>query len=262
LPEVRAARTIGRAMHDEIVVVTGGSGGIGLAVAERLAAEGAKVCVSFLRHEDAARALVATLSRQGRAAIAVRADVGREDDVVALFRTVDRELGRVTALVNNAGVLGGEWHIDEVESSRLAALWATNITGCFLCAREAVKRMSPRHGGRGGAIVNVSSMAGTRGGGERRVAYGASKGAINAFTLGLGRELASEGIRVNAVLPGYVDTAFHDAYGGRAQLERAAQGVPMRRAGRPEEVAEAVLWLLSSKASFVTSTLLNVSGGA
>ena len=249
-------------MQDEIVVVTGGSSGIGRAVATRLAAARAQVCLTYLSHPQEAEALVAQLTSSGGKVIAVRADVGREDDVVALFRTVDRALGRVTALVNNAGVLGGEWRVDEVEAGHLAELWATNITGCFLCAREAVRRMSTRHGGRGGAIVNVSSMAGTRGGGERRVAYGASKGAINAFTLGLGKELAQEGIRVNAVLPGYIDTPFHAGYGGSERLERAAQSVPMKRAGRAEEVAEAVLWLLSAQASFVTASLLNVSGGA
>jgi NAD(P)-dependent dehydrogenase (short-subunit alcohol dehydrogenase family) len=248
--------------QDEIVVVSGGSGGIGRAVAARLATEGAQVCISYLSQQKAAREFAARLVSGGARVIAVRADVGREEDVVSLFQTVDRELGRVTALVNNAGVIGGEWRIDEVDAGRLAALWATNITGYFLCAREAVRRMSTRHGGAGGAIVNVSSMAGARGGSERRVAYGASKGAINAFTMGLGKELAQEGIRVNAVLPGYVDTEFHDAYGGREKLERAAQAVPMKRAGRPEEVAEAVVWLLSAQASFVTASLLNVSGGA
>ena len=192
----------------------------------------------------------------------MRADIGREADVAAMFRTVDRELGRVTALVNNAGVLGGEWRIDEIMPEKLAELWATNITGYFLCCREAVQRMSIKAGGKGGAIVNVSSMAGMRGGGEGRVAYGASKGAINAFTLGLGRELAPQNIRVNAVLPGYVDTEFHDAYGGKEKLQRAAQSAPMKRPGRPEEVAEAVLWLLSPKSSFVTCALLTVSGGA
>lgn len=249
-------------MQSAVVIVTGGSGGIGSAIATRLAADGAHVCVSYRTQEAQAVALARSLSSGARKAIAVRADIGREDDVATLFATVDRELGRLTALVNNAGVLDVEQRIEDVDATSLAHLWATNITGCFLCAREAVRRMSPRHGGHGGAIVNVSSMAGMRGGSDRRVAYGASKGAVNAFTLGLGRELAIDDIRVNAVVPGYVDTPVHDLGDRRERLQRAVQAVPMKRAGRPEEIAEAVAWLLSDKASFVTSTLLTVAGGA
>jgi NAD(P)-dependent dehydrogenase (short-subunit alcohol dehydrogenase family) len=188
--------------------------------------------------------------------------VGRQDDVTALFATVDARLGRVTALVNNAGVLGAEGPVEDADAAALAALWATNVSGCFLCAREAVRRMAPRHGGHGGAIVNVSSMAGVRGGSAGRVAYGASKGAVNALTQGLGRELAADGIRVNAVVPGYVDTDVHRTPERANRLQNAVQAVPMKRAGRPAEIAEAVLWLLSDKSSFVTSTLLTVAGGA
>jgi NAD(P)-dependent dehydrogenase (short-subunit alcohol dehydrogenase family) len=248
--------------QDAVAVVTGASGGIGAAIAARLVADGAKVCLTYLNRDDAARAVIERMAAPAGSVIAVRADVGRQDDVVDLFRAVDERLGRVTALVNNAGVIGEETGIDEVSEGALAALWATNVTGAFLCAREAVRRMAPRHGGRGGAIVNISSMAGLRGGSAGRVAYGASKGALNAFTMGLGRELASDGIRVNAVAPGYVDTDVHRTPERTRKLEAALKMVPQKRAGRTEEIAEAVAWLLSDKASFVTSTVLTVAGGA
>jgi NAD(P)-dependent dehydrogenase (short-subunit alcohol dehydrogenase family) len=250
-------------MRGRVAVVTGGSGGIGGAIAAKLAEAGAKVCFTYLHNEQKARALARQLSPTPGNVIAVRADVGSDEDVVALFAEVDRKLGRVSALVNNAGVLAAEGPIDEADADALARLWATNITGYFLCAREAVRRMAPRHGGQGGSIVNISSMAGSRGGSAHRVAYGASKGAVNAFTMGLGKELAADGIRVNVVAPGHVDTEIHRASAERSErLQKAVQSVPMKRAGRPEEVADAVLWLLSDRASFVTSTLVNVAGGA
>lgn len=245
-----------------VAVVTGGSGGIGAAIVAALAASGTRVCFTYLHGEARAQALETRLAGYPGEVMAVRADVGRDEDVRELFARVDARFGAVTALVNNAGVIGPEHRVAQTEATMLAELWSTNITGYFLCAREAIQRMSRAQGGAGGAIVNISSMAGVRGGSETRVAYGASKGAINAFTQGLAREVARDGIRVNAVTPGYVDTDVHKEGDRPERLQRALQSVPMKRAGRPEEIADAVLWLLSERASFVTGTLVNVSGGA
>jgi NAD(P)-dependent dehydrogenase (short-subunit alcohol dehydrogenase family) len=245
-----------------VAVVTGASGGIGAAIALRLASDGFAVAVAFHANEAAALGVVAAIRQGGGQAAAVRADVRRQDDVQALFAAADRELGRASVLVNCVGVLGAERAIDDVDADELADLFASNVSSAFLCAREAVRRMAPRHGGEGGSIVNVSSMAGVRGGSERRVAYGASKGALNAFTLGLGRELASDGIRVNAIVAGYVDTSVHGGAERQARLASAVAATPMKRAGAPAEIAEAAAWLVSDKSSFVTSTLLTVAGGA
>jgi NAD(P)-dependent dehydrogenase (short-subunit alcohol dehydrogenase family) len=244
-----------------VLVVTGGGRGIGAAVARLGGAQGYAVCVNYRERDDDARKLVAALEASGGRAIAVRADVGSEQDVVRLFREVDERLGPVTALVNNAAIVGKEGRVDQSEVAVLADLWNVNVTGSFLCAREAILRMSTRHGGHGGAIVNVSSMVAKLGGGKDRVHYGASKGAINAFTLGLAKEVVGEGIRVNAVAPGLTDTGIHDAYGGAERVKRLAANVPMGRAGTPEESAYAILWLRSSQATYVTGTILEVGGG-
>jgi len=244
------------------MVVTGGSRGIGAATARLAARRGYAVCVAYLRAHDAARALVAEIGAGGGAALAVAADVSREEEVVRLFAEVDRSLGTVTALVNNAGVLGPQARVDEMDAQRIARVLATNVVGCFLCAREAVRRMSTRHGGRGGAIVNVSSAAARLGSAGEYVDYAASKGAVDTLTIGLAREVAAEGIRVNAVRPALVYTDIHASGGEPGRVDRVKGGVPMRRGGHPGEVAAAILWLLSDEASYTTGAFIEVSGGA
>lgn len=244
------------------VLVTGGSGGIGRAIASLAAEHGYVVALTYRSHPEKAHAVVAEIVARGGRAVALEADLVREEQIVSLFETVDRQLGGLTALVNNAGIIGWEGRVDQASADRLNQLWAVNVTSYFLCAREAVRRMSTANGGQGGAIVNVSSLSGRTGGRDRRVHYAASKGAINTFTLGLAKEVAEEGIRVNAVLPAYTATEIHDDFGGEERAKKIAQAIPMKRVGTPMEVAEAVLWLLSDKASFVTGTLVDVAGGA
>ncbi len=245
----------------EVMVVTGGGRGIGAATAKLGAQRGYAVCVNYLRQGDAAAAVVAAITGAGGRAVAVQGDVAREADVLHLFDTAQRELGPVTALVNNAGILERQGRLDEMDASRFERVFATNITGAFLCAREAVRRMSTRHGGTGGAIVNVGSRASSLGSPGEYIDYAASKGAIDTLTIGLAREVAAEGIRVNAVRPGVIRTGIHASGGEPGRVERVSQAVPMKRGGEPEEVARAILWLLSAEASYTTGAFIDVSGG-
>jgi NAD(P)-dependent dehydrogenase (short-subunit alcohol dehydrogenase family) len=243
---------------DKILVVTGGSRGIGAQTARLAAERGYAVAVNYRENRDAAQSLVREL---GGKAIAVQGDVASEADVVRLFETVDRALGRVTALVNNAGIVDRGTRVADMTAARIARMFAINVTGSFLCAREAVKRMSTRLGGAGGAIVNLSSIAARLGGAGEYVDYAASKGAIDTFTVGLAKELGPEGIRVNAVRPGIIRTEIHVASGDPARVERIGATAPLQRAGEADEVARAILWLLSDEASYTTGALVDVSGG-
>jgi NAD(P)-dependent dehydrogenase (short-subunit alcohol dehydrogenase family) len=248
-------------VNPDVMIVTGGARGIGAATARLAAARGYAVCVNYLRRRDAADAIVAEIANAGGRAIAVAADVAKEADVLRLFETSHEKLGALTALVNNAGILERQTRLDEMEAARFERVFATNITGAFLCAREAVRRMSTRHGGKGGGIVNVGSMASKLGSPGEYVDYAASKGAIDSLTIGLAREVAEEGIRVNAVRPGVIYTEIHASGGEAGRVDRVKAAVPMKRGGEPEEVAHAILWLLSDEASYSTGAFIDVSGG-
>jgi NAD(P)-dependent dehydrogenase (short-subunit alcohol dehydrogenase family) len=244
-----------------VLLVTGASRGIGAATARLAARHGHAVAVNYAARRDAADAVVARIRAAGGTAIAVQADVAREDQVLAMFDTIDRELGRLTGLVNNAGVVDVSARLEDMSMARWRRMFDINVMGTFLCAREAVRRMSPRRGGAGGAIVNVSSAASRLGSPDQYVDYASAKGAVDAFTLGLAKEVAADGIRVNTVRPGLIDTEIHASGGIPDRVERLAPQVPMRRAGTAEEVAEAIVWLLSPQASYTTMSLLDVSGG-
>jgi NAD(P)-dependent dehydrogenase (short-subunit alcohol dehydrogenase family) len=244
-----------------VAIVTGGSGGIGSATATLLAATGWEVVVGYHRDGDSARSVAAACRSEGRTAMAVEVDVSSEEEVVGLFTTVDREFGPLTALVNNAGVVDLKARVDEFSAARVRRMFDVNVLGSFLCAREAVRRMSRVHGGAGGAIVNLSSAAARLGSPGEYVDYAASKGAIDTMTIGLAREVATEGIRVNAVRPGLVNTTIHARGGQPDRLERLSPLVPMGRPGEAEEVAQAIVWLCSPEASYVTGALIDVSGG-
>jgi NAD(P)-dependent dehydrogenase (short-subunit alcohol dehydrogenase family) len=243
-----------------VAVVTGGSRGIGAALAVLLAQSGWDLCLGYRRAADRAADVVTACERLGRRAVAVAADVAVESDVRVLFGAADR-LGPVTVLVNNAGIVDRKTRVDELTRERLDRMFAVNVVGPFLCAREAVLRMSTRHGGGGGVIVNVSSIAATLGSPGEYVDYAASKGAVDTMTVGLAREVADEGIRVNCVRPGLVDTEIHASGGRPDRVAEMEGGVPMRRAGTADEVARAIAWLCSDEASYVTGALLDVGGG-
>ena len=240
------------------MIVTGGGRGIGAATARLAAERGYSVCVNYLRDQAAAEKLVREI---GRNAIAVAGDVSKETDVLRLFETAERTLGRLTALVNNAGIVDVRSRLEDMSAARLEHMFAVNVIGSFLCAREAVKRMSMRRGGAGGAIVNLSSVAARLGSPGDYVDYAAAKGAIDSFTLGLAREVGGEGIRVNGVRPGVIRTEIHASSGDPGRLERIGATPPLGRAGEPEEIARVILWLLSDEASYMTGALVDVSGG-
>ncbi|MBL0143707.1 MAG: SDR family oxidoreductase [Betaproteobacteria bacterium] len=246
---------------ERVAIITGASRGIGAATAILAASRGYAVCVNYLRNEAAAREVESAIKGAGGRAIVVAADVAKEADVVRLFETVDWELGPLNALVNNAGALERQMRLENMDGARIGRVLATNVVGSFLCAREAVRRMSTNRGGKGGAIVNVSSGAARLGSPEEYIDYAASKGAVDTMTIGLSREVAAEGIRVNAVRPGLVITDIHAAGGEPGRVERMKSSVPLGRGGMPEEVANAILWLLSDEASFVTGAFIDVSGG-
>ena len=244
-------------MSGGVMVVTGGGRGIGAATARLGAERGYAVAINYRGSKEQAEALAAEIAAGGGRAIAVQGDVAKEADAVRLFETVDRELGPVTALVNNAGITGPTRRVADIDYETLRSVLDINVIGSFLCAREAVRRMSTARGGRGGAIVNVSSRASEIGGGGEFVIYGASKGAIDTFTVGLAREVAAEGVRVNAVNPGLIETEIHPD----GRLQRMVPMVPLGRAGTAEEVAEVILWLLSDAASYVTGACVPIGGG-
>lgn len=244
-----------------VLIVTGASRGIGAAVARLAGARGYAVAVNYARDAVAANAVAAAIRAAGGRAVAIQADVAHEADVLRLFVAAEDALGPLTALVNNAGITGGIARVEDVTAEAITRALAVNVTGSMLCAREAVRRMSTRRGGAGGAIVNLSSLAARTGGSGEWVHYAATKGAINSFTLGLAREVGDEGIRVNAVAPGLIETDLHAAAGVPDRPARMAPSVPMRRAGTPDEPAEAVLWLLSPAAAYVTGTIIEVGGG-
>ena len=246
---------------NKVVIVTGGGRGIGAATAQLAAERGYAVCVNYRTNQASAEAVVSGIEAAGGKALAVEADVAVEDDVVRLFETVDAALGPLTALVNNAGIIEKQTRVEDIDAARIDRVFGTNVRGAFLCAREAVRRLSTKRGGAGGAIVNVSSRAAQLGAPGEYVDYAASKAALEALTVGLAREVAAEGIRVNGVRPGIIYSDIHADGGEPGRVDRLGPTLPMQRGGDPIEVARAILWLLSDEASYVTGTFLDITGG-
>ncbi|CAN7345377.1 SDR family oxidoreductase [Aquipseudomonas alcaligenes] len=247
-------------MH-KVMLITGASRGIGAATARLAAARGYALCINYRQRREAAAQLVDEITRQGGRAIAVAADVADERQVAQLFAAIDSEFGRLDVLVNNAGMLERQARLEEIDGARLLRVFGANVFGSFHCAREAISRMSTRHGGRGGAIINLSSIAARLGAPNEYIDYAAAKGAIDAMTVGLAKEVAAEGIRVNAVRPGVIRTEIHASGGEPERVERVAASIPLGRGGEAEEIAKAILWLASDEASYTTGALLDVAGG-
>jgi NAD(P)-dependent dehydrogenase (short-subunit alcohol dehydrogenase family) len=245
----------------KVIVITGSSRGIGRATAIKAAAKGYAVVINYKGNKAAADELINEITFDGGKAVAVQADISKEDEVVKLFKTADEAFGPLTALVNNAGIIEKQSAVADMDAERLQRIFATNVIGTFLCAREAVKRMAKKYGGNGGGIVNVSSKAAAHGSAFEYVDYAASKGAVDTFTFGLSKEVVAEGIRVNAVRPGIIHTEIHVSGGEAGRATRMGPMVPMGRSGQPEEVADAILWLLSDEASYITGALIDVTGG-
>lgn len=245
----------------KVALVTGGSRGIGAATSRLLAQQNYSVCINYKNSSEAANNLLDEIKAKGGQAITVQSDISEESQVIQLFETIDAKLGRITALVNNAGILSRQMRLENISADRIDRIFRTNVTGSFLCCREAVKRMSLEHGGNGGSIVNVSSLAAVTGSPFEYVDYAASKGAIDTLTKGLAKEVAVQGIRVNCVRPGFIETDMHASGGEPDRIKRLSPSIPMQRGGKPEEVAEAICWLLSDAASYITGSFTDIAGG-